>query len=376
MKTTFSIQFYCRPSKTTKDGFAPVEMVITNNGERVVINLPRKEKPDDFQRLMKSRKPNELKTFTDLMRSKIYDVQNSLIMDGQPMTANNLREYFRTGGIKSYTYSDLFKDFSVKLIGENVTISTYRKYVKVMDLWSELCPRDKEIKTVTNVVAREFYNSLQKTYEQSTVAGMATKIKCVFQYAVDNGKLSVNPFTGIKIAKGEKDVEFLMEDEINQIINTPMPTPSLERVKHLFLWMCGTGQSYADMAQLTPEDVQEVDGHRYISKNRQKTGVEYTTIVLPFASEIYDLYKGKLPIISNQRMNIYLKAVQGAVGLKKRLHCHMARHSFACLALNKGIRIETVAKALGHSSSNLRQTAHYAKLLKRTVISELSIMSN
>lgn len=375
MKTTFSIQFYCRPSKTTKDGFAPVEMVITNNGERVVINLPRKEKPDEFQRLMRSRKPNELKTFTDLMRSKIYEVQNSLIMDGQPMTANNLREYFRTGGVKSYTYKDLFDAFMVKLRTEDVSISTYRKYQRVIDLWGDLWPIERELKTVTNVVAREFYNVLQKSYEQSTVAGMATKMKCVFQFAVDNGKLSVNPFAGIKISKGEKDVEFLMEDEIAQIINAEMPTPSLERVKDLFLWMCGTGQSYADMANLSPEDVQEVDGHRYISKNRQKTGVEYTTIVLPFASAIYDKYEGKLPIITNQRMNIYLKAVQGAAGLKKSLHCHMARHSFACLALNKGIRIETVAKALGHSSSNLRQTQHYAKLLKRTVISELSVMS-
>lgn len=375
MKTTFSMQFYCRPSKTTKDGFAPVEMVLTINGERVVINLPRKEKPNEFQRLMKSKKPNELKTFIDLMRSKIYDVQNALIMDGQPMTSSTVREYFRTGGVKSYTYKDLFDAFMTKIRLEDVSVSTYRKYQRVIDLWCDLCPIEKDVKTVTNVVAREFYNSLQKSYEQSTVAGMATKIKCVFQYAVDNGKLSVNPFAGIKIAKGEKDVEFLMEDEIQQIINTPMPTPSLERVKDLFLWMCGTGQSYADMAQLSPDDIQEVDGHRYISKNRQKTGVEYTTIVLPFASEIYDRYDGKLPVITNQRMNIYLKAVQGAVGLKKRLHCHMARHSFACLALNKGIRIETVAKALGHSSSNLRQTQHYAKLLKRTVISELSVMS-
>lgn len=376
MRTTHSVNFYCRSSKVNKQGFAPIEMTIIINGERVIINLPRKEKPDEFQRLMSSRRPNELKTFIDLMRGKIYEVQNNLIMDGKPLTSTTVREYFRTGGTKSYTYKDLFNDFKDKLRDEDVSVSTYRKYLRIMDLWSEMQPSDKEVSSATNSAAREFYQTLQNDYEQSTVAGMATKMKAIFQHAVNAGKIRVNPFAGIRISKGEKDVEFLMEDEIERIINTPMPTPSLERTKDLFLWMCGTGQSYADMAQLTPEDIQEVDGHRFISKNRQKTGVEYTTIVLPFASAIYDRYEGKLPIISNQRMNIYLKAVQGAVGLEKRLHCHMARHSFACLALNKGIRIETVAKALGHSPSNIRQTQHYAKLLKRTVISELAVMND
>lgn len=375
MRATHSIQFYCRGSKSNKQGYSPVEMTITINGERTIINLPRKEKPDDFQRLMSSRKSNDLKVFIDLMRSKVYEVQNEIIQDGKPITGHTIREYLRTGGTKSYTYRDLFTDFMDHLRAENPSISTYRKYQRVIDLWGTMQPTAKEVSTATNTAAREFYNYLQSNYEQSTVAGMATKMKAVFQYAVNEGRMKVNPFAGIKISKGEKDVEFLSEDEIMKIIDTPMPTPSLERVKDLFIWMCGTGQAYVDMANLTPEDVmQDDEGNRYISKNRHKTGVEYTTIVLPFASAVFDKYNGVLPVITNQRMNIYLKAVGGVVGLEKVLHCHMARHSFACLALNRGIRIETVAKALGHSASNLRQTQHYARLMKKTVISELLCM--
>lgn len=374
MRTTFSITFYCRQCKVNRQGFAPVEMTIIINGERTVISLPRKEKPEDFQKLIKSRKANELQTFIDLMRSKVYEVQNHIIMDGKPVTAALVKEYLRTGGNRSYTFNDLFNDFKKHLSGENVGLSTHHKYHRIMKLWGELRPLDKEVGLVANTDAREFYTYLQNHFEQSTVAGMATKMKCIFQYAVDGGKIRVNPFNGIKIAKGEKDVEFLTEDEIVRIIDTPMPTPCLERVKDLFLWMCGTGQSYVDMASLRPEDIREEGEHRYISKDRQKTGVEYTTIILPFASVILDKYNGVLPVITNQRLNLYLKAVGSIVGIQKNLHCHMARHSFACLALNKGIRIETVAKALGHSASNLRQTQHYAKLLKKTVIDELSVM--
>ena len=128
------------------------------------------------------------------------------------------------------------------------------------------------------------------------------------------------------------------------------------------------------MANLQPEDVQYTeDNTPYICKKRQKTDQEYTTIVLPFAHNVWTKYNGNLPIITNQRYNIYLKAVQSICGIKKSLHSHLARHSFACYALNKGIRLEVVAKALGHSASNLRQTCHYSKLIKKTVIDEMKI---
>ena len=118
MRATHSIQFYCRSSKSNKQGYSPVEMTLTINGERTIINLPRKEKPDDFQRLMSSRKSNDLKVFIDLMRSKVYEVQNEIIQDGRPITGHTIREYLRTGGTKSYTYKDLFSSFMEHLRSE------------------------------------------------------------------------------------------------------------------------------------------------------------------------------------------------------------------------------------------------------------------
>lgn len=375
MRATYAIRFYCRESKANKQGFAPVELSIIINQQRCVLNLPRKEKPVVFSNLTTQKKDNELKQYLDTVRHKLYQIQTEMLMNGIPLTVNTLRDYWKTGGVKTYTVQILFEDFVAHLRTTNVTKSTSRKYQIVMDLWSSQFGHTKEINSVTNTMCREFYYYLQGKYEQSTVSGMATKIKAIFQYAVNSGKISANPFNGIKIDKGEKDVEFLTEEEIQKIIKTQMPTPCLDRVKDLFLWQTGTGQAYVDMANLQPEDVQYTeDNTPYISKRRQKTDQEYTTIVLPFAHSVWTKYNGNLPVITNQRYNIYLKAVQSICGIKKSLHSHLARHSFACLALNKGIRIEVVAKALGHSASNLRQTAHYAKLVKNTTVSELSQM--
>ena len=50
MRTTNSIQFYCRKSKENKNGESPLEMSICLNGERKFINLPIKFKPEEFNR--------------------------------------------------------------------------------------------------------------------------------------------------------------------------------------------------------------------------------------------------------------------------------------------------------------------------------------
>ena len=82
---------------------------------------------------------------------------------------------------------------------------------------------------------------------------------------------------------------------------------------------------------------------------------------------ILEKYKGKLPngkvlpIISNQKLNAYLKEIADVCGIKKNLTFHLARHTFATTTtLAKGVPIETVSKMLGHS--RIGTTQLYAKV--------------
>lgn len=69
-----------------------------------------------------------------------------------------------------------------------------------------------------------------------------------------------------------------------------------------------------------------------------------------------------LPVLSNQRMNSYLKEVGDICGINKLLTFHLARHTFATtITLTNGVPIETVSKMLGHT--NLRTTQIYAKVV-------------
>ena len=81
--------------------------------------------------------------------------------------------------------------------------------------------------------------------------------------------------------------------------------------------------------------------------------------------EVLKKYNNKLPHISNQKANDYLHLIEVICEIHKPLTTHVARHSFATLALSYDIPIEDVARMMGHT--NIKTTQIYAKILKSTI---------
>jgi site-specific recombinase XerD len=80
-------------------------------------------------------------------------------------------------------------------------------------------------------------------------------------------------------------------------------------------------------------------------------------------------------MLSNQKMNAYLKEMADLCGINKELTFHIARHTFATtITLTNGVPIESASKMLGHK--NLRTTQHYAKILDRKVSDDMKILKN
>lgn len=168
----------------------------------------------------------------------------------------------------------------------------------------------------------------------------------------------------------EKSVQFLSEEEVDRIRTTDSQNESLNRVRDLFVFQAASGLAYTDMAKLVPTDFQVTeDGQYYIHDKRNKTGVFYTAVILEQGVEILKKYHFKLPIIRNHKLNVYLKAIRDLCGIDKPIFSHVARHTYATRCLNRGIRLEVVAKLIGHSTT--RMTQHYAKLLKNSIINEV-----
>ena len=81
-----------------------------------------------------------------------------------------------------------------------------------------------------------------------------------------------------------------------------------------------------------------------------------------------------LPVISNQKLNSYLKEIADVCGINKNLTFHLARHTFATTTtLAKGVPIETVSKMLGHT--NISTTQIYARITNTKISSDMKELS-
>lgn len=190
--------------------------------------------------------------------------------------------------------------------------------------------------------------------------------------AVKLGLCEANPYDEYEVPKGTalKPVVFLTESELKMIEDYRAVDGKMERVRKLFIFQCYTGMAYVDLENFNEDWISEMGGHKVIRSNRAKTNEAFVTLLFPEAEKILDEFEYKLPVISNQKYNDYLKLIKAGVGLKKRLTTHVARHTFATMLINKGVPLESVSKAMGHSS--IRQTTHYAQLLGKKVIDDLA----
>lgn len=113
---------------------------------------------------------------------------------------------------------------------------------------------------------------------------------------------------------------------------------------------------------------------------REKTDVVSRIPLLPQALQLIERYKTDgaedaplLPVLSNQKMNAYLKEIADLCGLSKNLTFHLARHTFATtITLSNGVPIETVGKMLGHR--NLKTTQHYARILDSKIAADMQAL--
>lgn len=374
---TFSVGFYCQPSRKSPKGGSPVQMGINLQGERFFVSLPRMANPKQFKKMMASQLPDDLKDYLKSIEARLHQFQTECIQNGKPFTMDAIKLFIKSGystqGITFQTLVDEFlKSLRLKLKAGGMTQKRYRKYEIAIAHFLEhgdIKP-DMLVAEIRNQHILDFkHYMMSDNFEPGTIAGFLQCLKSVFLFGLRNELTRNNPFTGYKIGRKTKDVRFLTEEEVQRIKAKEMPSPGLENVRDLFLFQCYTGLSFCDMALLEPKDFQSnEEGVLYLRKNRKKTGVEFFIVLLPDAINIARKYDFHLPLISNQRYNIYLKEIGALCGIDKPMHSHIGRHTAATYLLNRSVPMEMVAKVLGHRTT--LQTRHYAKLLDKSVFDE------
>lgn len=369
-----TLNFICRASKARKDGLSPIELSIIIGGDRTVITLDRKVKSTSFNpSTQKVRGDKDLNEYLEVIRRKCYSIETELIR----MDNLNLETFIHSYkyGIKQKEdtlltvydkHNELYKDNVLCGKIDNAALYKYKKSrERVADYLQSIDKTDIKLKDITPSFIEGYQNYCLKTLKTNTTNKQLKMLKKILSFAVKERLLEVNPFQ-MTLKEEKLDYHTLTIDDVKYLLSVEITDKRIASIRDLFVFQSMTGLSYADMASLSMDDIKD----DVIIKRRKKTDVQFVIPVLPIAKTILEKYEYKLPIISNQKYNQYLKVLGDVCKMPMSLHSHLARHSYACILLNSGVDMKTISKTLGHSSMRTTERI-YAEMSNQTVISNI-----
>lgn len=394
-KSTFSILFYIKRKKLLKNGDAPVYMRVTVDGRFLEASLKRGVNPkvwnEKKQRSTgRDRLSLELNDYLDDTLARLLKIHQRFTDEKKVINPKTIIDEWNGRVEKPKMLCEVFKEDNQKYrqrleIGD-VVLNTVLRNERAERYLGEFIHKrynagDIPFSSIDNAFVRDFHLFLRvdKKQEQNTANKYCKILKRIVTLALDNKWMEINPFQGMRFQAKATNRQFLTEKELSTIMNKTFTLERLNVVRDIFVFCALTGLSFSDVEGLKPEHVSVDDeGNYWIHKARQKTKNVCSIPYLESARAIADKYvdyplcekRGVLlPVISNQRMNSYLGEIAGICGINKPLTMHIARHSFACLALANGVSMEIIARMLGHS--DIRTTKIYAKVIDKSIAEQM-----
>ena len=216
-----------------------------------------------------------------------------------------------------------------------------------------------------------------KEMRNTTIGKQLSFLKWFLRWAFKKGVHQNNAYDSYKpkLKNTQKKIIFLTWDELNRLREFEIPAnkQALERVRDVFLFQCFTGLRYSDVFNLRRSDIKG----DHIEVTTVKTSDSLIIELNNHSKAILDKYKDVafeddkvLPVITNQKMNDYLKELAEMAGIDEPvrqtyykgneriddvtpkyalLGTHAGRRTFICNALALGIPPQVVMKWTGHS---------------------------
>lgn len=365
----------------------PVEIRVTNDRKHVYVNTGISVRKSEFQdgEIVNRYDADGLNALLKSYVNKVLYSVARLVAEGRPIKGPALRRMLGepVGGERDAL------DWLMQQVGSlNVSKGTLRHYhslVKRLEefggilRWSDVTPGNicsfdtwlHERVCRTSDAGRRG-GAAERKIGDASVYNYHKNLKALLGRAVLFDKIPSNPYDRLrgKFKRGDREtVDFLTKKEAEAVMAVhPEPGTQMAAARDLFVFQMSTGMSYGDTQKFDFDDYKEVRGRWTNIGERIKTGVTYISRLSDECMEILRRYGMTLPKLDNSTYNICLKAIGVIAGLKKPLHSHVARHTFATLMLARGAKLENVSRMLGHT--NVTQTMRYAKILPQSIIDD------
>lgn len=396
--STFGIHFVIRVTKQQKNEMGAVFARISVNGKKSEISLKAKVLPKNWDvAIGKAKGRNDeiikLNNHIERVRSLITDCYHQLIQQRQTITVDAVKSLYLGEDTKERVtllkLSEYHKQVETgrlapgTLKNYTTTVSYLKKFIRKQYRKDDIPLDNLNYKFILDF--EHFLHNYEPTDHHRPLSNNGVmkhleRLKKLANMAVTMDWLEKDPFAKYRLRFEKVERGHLSKEELAALSNKRFSIERLQSVLDMFLFSCYTGLAYVDISKLSREHIcKGIDGKDWLMTKREKTNTLVKVPLLPQAVQLISKYKNHpaavangtlFPVISNQRMNGYLKETADLCKIKKNLTFHLARHTFATtVTLSNGVPIESVSKMLGHTS--IRTTQIYAKVVEQKLSEDM-----
>lgn len=399
-----TIRFELRAEKTDKKGNAPVRLIYQVSGQRRYYHTGKKLLPAcwdsknqqaiyidkrsakrdfpgaDYDLFLTASEVSELNRDLEKTVSEIRTIEKRFELDKTVYSAEMVIEHLKNSHhpkTKKEAPSNLVFDFIEKYIQDHASIwvpGSLSVYKALKNHLGEF-QRDTGCKVSFQKIDYSFFESFQnyligtKKLSNVTTWKRLSTLKTFLSYARKQGIEVPGNYTAFKIGKQSLEVIALTNKEFESLYYLDLTeNKRLAQVRDVFCFACVTGLRYSDLFQLKREHIKEDEIKLTVKKTKEPLSIPLT----PYSKNIlsrYESMQSPLPVISNQKLNVYIKELCQIAGITEPVEIvrfrgakreaytypkyeligvHTGRKTFATLSLERGMSAEEVMSITGH----------------------------
>ncbi|GET31289.1 transposase [Prolixibacter bellariivorans] len=389
---TFTIKFILRMNKF-RNHRAPIYARISVDGVRKELAIKETIDPDEWDNEIGKARGNRpesrsLNIRLVQIKSELMQCYQDLRMQHKLITADKIKNLYLGVEVEQFTLSKLIEYHETTASG-TLAPGTLKNYFTTQKYLYEFIRKryktsDIYLSEINYQFITEFEYFLrshqpidhQRPLQNNGVMKHMERFRKLLHLAKRLEWLERNPFESYQFHFKHVDRGYLTVLELEKLEQKTFTIERMQLVRDLFIFACYTGVAYVDISRLTPDNLRlGIDAQKWLFYKRKKTEQSVAMPVLPKAMEIIWKYKNHpralhrgtlFPVLTNQRLNSYLKEIADLTGIDKNLTFHLARHTFATtVTLSNNVPIETVSKMLGHTK--IATTQIYARVIETKI---------
>ena len=386
MRSTFKTLLYINRNKIKADGTTAVLCRITIDGKNTVLSTGIYCPVEDWNSKKGEIKDVKANKQLTAFRNRIEQAYEQILKDTGIISAELLKNTLT--GINSVptTLLEVGEEERERLRVRSLEInstSTYRQskttQLNLSDFIQSRGMEDVSFSDITEEFGESFkvFLKRERNYSASHINHCLTWLNRLIYIAVDREIIRTNPLEDVAYEKKKTpQIRHITRSQLQQLMATPMPNPTQELARRMFIFSSFCGLAYVDVYRLYPHHIGKAsDGRRYIRQKRGKTHVEAFVPLHSVAERILELYnttddtKPVFPLPIRDILWREINSIGFALGFKENLSHHQSRHTFGTLLLSENISIESIAKMMGHT--NISTTQVYARVTDQKISEDM-----